>query len=131
MKLSSILASGLLVMCSTALAAGLPVGARAEVEALLDRLSSSGCQFNRNGSWYGATEASAHIRKKLDYLDGKGRLQSAEDFIRLAGTESSQSGKAYQVKCGSAPAQASAAWLQLRLLEIRQSAGNPTAVRSP
>ena len=35
--------------------------ASAEIEQLLARLVSSGCQFERNGSWHDAKEARSHI----------------------------------------------------------------------
>ncbi len=55
----------------TTTAAPLPPAARADVDALLTRLQSSGCEFNRNGSWYSGAEAKAHLLKKLDYLEAR------------------------------------------------------------
>lgn len=116
-----LLIAGSLVVSTSVLAdSELPAGARAEIERLLSGLSASGCEFFRNGSWHGAADAAAHLRMKYDYLDGKGRLHSAEEFIALAGTESSQSGKPYQVRCKDAPAIASADWLKARLAQIRR-----------
>ena len=66
---------------------------RAEIDAVLSRLQSSGCQFDRNGSWYSSSEAKDHILRKLDYLEGKTTIQSTEQFIALAATKSSSSGK--------------------------------------
>lgn len=103
----------------TAGAAPLPPAAHAEVLALLGRLEASGCQFNRNGSWYGGAEAKAHLVRKLDVLEGKGLVQSTEQFIELGASASSSSGKAYQVKCGAAEPQASASWLRSQLQQMR------------
>lgn len=73
--------TSLLALASVANAAPLPATARAEVDALLTRLQSSGCQFNRNGSWHAGAEARAHLLKKLDYLERKNLVQTAEQFI--------------------------------------------------
>jgi hypothetical protein len=74
---------------------------RAEIDALLGKLQASGCQFNRNGSWYSGTEARSHLLRKLEYFEDKGNVQNTEQFIELAASKSSSSGKPYQVKCGS------------------------------
>ena len=70
-----------LATCLAATATPLPPAARAEVDALLARLQSSGCEFNRNGSWHSGAEAKAHLLKKLDYLEGKNLVTTAEQFI--------------------------------------------------
>ncbi|HEX8604206.1 MAG TPA: DUF5329 family protein [Pseudoduganella sp.] len=105
--------------CGVAAAAPAPAPVRAEIDALLSRLQASGCQFNRNGTWHSAAEARTHLLRKLDYLEGKGKVQSAEQFIALGASGSSSSGKAYQVKCGSGAAVDSAAWLGGELAAIR------------
>lgn len=105
-----------------AAAAPLPPAAHAEVVALLNRLEASGCQFNRNGSWYSGAEAKAHLARKLDHLEGKGLVQSTEQFIALGASTSSSSGKAYQVKCGAAEPQASGNWLRGQLQQLRAPA---------
>jgi len=93
--------------------------ARGEIEVLLSRLAESGCQFLRNGNWYPAGEAQVHLRRKLDYLVDKGAVASAEDFIERAASQSSMSGRAYQVKCGSRAPVASGAWLRAELQRLR------------
>lgn len=102
-----------------AAAAPLPPTARAEVDALLTRLQSSGCEFNRNGSWYAGAEAKAHLLKKLDYLEGKDLVKTAEDFIEKGASTSSMSGKPYLVRCaGKAPVE-SGPWLKAELQQLR------------
>ncbi|WP_028101025.1 DUF5329 domain-containing protein [Pseudoduganella violaceinigra] len=97
----------------------LPAPARAEVDALLARLQSSGCQFNRNGSWYSGAEARTHLLRKLEYLEKKDMVKNAEQFIDLGAATSSSSGKPYMVKCGAAAALESKAWLTTELKAIR------------
>jgi len=100
-------------------AAPLPPAARAEVDALLARLQSSGCEFNRNGSWHAGAEAKAHLLKKLDVLERKDLVQTTEQFIERGASSSSMSGKAYLVRCaGKAPVE-SAQWLKAELQRLR------------
>lgn len=107
--------------CSAALAAPTPGPVRAEIDALLVRLQASGCEFNRNGSWYSGAEAKVHLTRKLEYLEGKSALQNTEQFIDLAASASSSSGKPYEVKCaGSAPTP-SRQWLSRELATVRSS----------
>ena len=108
-----------LTLACAAHAAPLPAPARAEVDALLARLQSSGCQFNRNGSWYSGAEAKGHLLRKLDYLEKKDLVKNAEQFIDLGAAASSSSGKPYLVKCGGAAAVESKAWLAAELKAIR------------
>jgi len=115
-------ALALLAFCASLLAEPLPAPAHAEVLSLLGRLEASGCQFNRNGSWYSGAEAKNHLVRKLDYLEGKGLVHSTEQFIELGASTSSSSGKDYQVKCGTAEAQPSARWLRRQLEQVRGSA---------
>jgi hypothetical protein len=116
---TALLASALWVAAGLCTAGSLPAAARAEVDALLTRLQKSGCEFQRNGSWYSGAEAKAHLLKKLDYLDGKNAVQSTEQFIELGASSSSASGKPYQVRCGNAPVVNSGPWLQGELKTLR------------
>lgn len=114
-----LLALPLALLLQAATAAPLPHAARAEVDALLTRLQASGCEFNRNGSWYGGAEARAHLLKKLDDLEGKGLVSTAEQFVEQGASRSSMSGKPYLVRCaGRAPVE-SAQWLKAELQAVR------------
>ena len=95
--------------------------ARAEIDALLSRLEASSCTFNRNGTWYPATEAKSHLLRKLKYLEDRGMVRSTEQFIELAGSSSSTTGKPYLVKCGSGAAVESGTWLRSQLDVLRSS----------
>lgn len=98
-----------------------PSTTRNEIQILLKKLQDSGCQFNRNGSWYSGTEAQTHLRKKIDYLERKNMLKSTKDFIKLGASSSSYSGKAYLVKCGATQAVESQIWLTDQLKILRES----------
>lgn len=95
--------------------------AKQEIEHLFAYLEGSGCQFNRNGTWYTASDAVAHIRKKYDYLVGKDLLNTTESFIEKAATESSMSGKPYQVKCEGQPEILSSTWFNNELKVYRSN----------
>ncbi len=114
------------VMSSSSMAAELPAASRAEIDALLNRLGSSGCQFNRNGSWYSSTDAKAHLASKLGYLIDKKKVEGTEQFITLAASTSSMSGKDYLVKCGTAQPVPSSAWLksELQIIRAKQASAN-------
>ena len=116
-----------ILLCVTLLTAGASswavapsTAARAEIEQLLAFVASSGCQFNRNDTWYPAPEASAHLAKKERYLEEHGQIATAEDFIAKAATKSSMTGKPYTVRCGSESAIASDEWLTAELRRFRQ-----------
>lgn len=98
-----------------------PAQAQREIDRLITALGQCGCQFQRNGSWYDADDAQAHLRKKYDWLVKRDMVASAEQFIERAGSQSSISGKPYQVRCGAGPAVTSASWLSARLAEIRRT----------
>lgn len=92
---------------------------KAEIAHLFTVLETSNCQFNRNGTWYKANEASAHLKTKYKYLQDKDLVPSAEKFIERAAKESSLSGKAYQIKCADNIALSSAPWFQSALKNYR------------
>ena len=94
-----------------------------EIGSLFTSLETSGCEFNRNGSWYNAAKASEHLKRKYDYLAKKHLADSAELFIARAATESSMSGKAYQVRCPSKAPVDSKVWFQDQLLHYRKAHG--------
>ena len=128
MRTTNILAVILVTLATTAsptFAADLPATSRAEIDALLNRLGASGCQFNRNGSWYSSAEAKAHLAKKLNYLVEKKKLDGTEQFIKLAASSSSMSGTPYQVRCGDSQPVASQIWLTTELQTIRAKAAPP------
>ena len=92
---------------------------RAEVAHLLGYLQSSGCQFQRNGSWYPSARAASHLNQKYEYMLKKGLVTDTESFIERAASASSASGKPYSVKCADAAAVPSAAWLRDELQRFR------------
>lgn len=109
------------LLASVAFAAAPTPAARAEIDHLLGHLERSGCDFARNGRWYPARDARAHLERKYRYLLDKGLVATAEDFIARAGSESSMSGKPYQVRCGAAAPVPSGEWLAGELRRYRDA----------
>ncbi len=107
--------------------------AHAEIDALHGRLAASQCRFNRNGTWYEAPEARAHLARKLTYRLDKELVGNAEQFIDLAATKSSMSGEPYLVACPGGPAVQSRAWLlaELQTLRAHQPPPKPAGTRAP
>jgi hypothetical protein len=90
-----------------------------EINSLLDFVEHSECRFVRNGSEYPGAQARAHLEKKLEYLEERDKITSAENFIDLAATQSSVSGRAYEVRC-PAGVQPADTWLKTELQRQRQ-----------
>jgi hypothetical protein len=93
---------------------------RAEIDALLARLQAPGCEFNRNGKWYEGADAQAHLLRKLEYIEDRTTVRSAEQFIDLAASTSSRSGKPYLVRCAGGEPVESRAWLREQLELLRR-----------
>lgn len=96
-----------------------PPMAQLEINHLLTFVAQSGCEFYRNGSWYDAKTAEAHIHYKYDYLVARDLVSSAEDFIDESATKSSFSGEPYAVKCNGRDPVASSQWLRDELARYR------------
>jgi hypothetical protein len=92
---------------------------------LLARLQSSACEFNRNGSWHSASEAKAHLLRKLKYLERRNPVHSTEQTIELGASTSSTTGEPYLVKCGNAAPVESRIWLANELKAMRSSVNAP------
>jgi len=90
--------------------------AQVEIDHLLDFVGASQCAFIRNGSSHPADAAKAHLAEKFQFA--KGRITTADEFIRYVATSSSISGEVYRVRCGSADVPAGA-WLSDELRRFR------------
>jgi Family of unknown function (DUF5329) len=123
----------LLILSLNTWAAPLSPTIQNEIDKLLFSLENSGCQFNRNGSWHSGPEAKKHLLKKLDYLKDKTTLKDTEQFIQLAASTSSMSGKPYQVQCGKTPAITSQEWFlqQLKTLRSHHVPPAPSVIKAP
>lgn len=120
MRLRRVWMVGLLALTQLVVAQVAPAAQR-EIDEILDGLLQSGCEFNRNGIWHTGAEAKKHLLQKLDYIRMRTRVQTAEEFIRLAASNSSTSGKPYLVRCqGKTPVE-SQEWLLSKLKSLRDT----------
>ena len=123
MKRSPLWLAAMCLFLVGAVRAALPPAAAMEVNYLLKQVESSGCEFYRNGSWYDAAHAMAHLRVKFDYLVAKNMIATAEDFIDKAASMSSLSGKVYRVKFPGGAEIESGQWLRSVLERYRAANG--------
>ena len=96
-----------------------PATAAIEISYLLGLIEQSGCEFFRNGTWYDAQRAQAHLRAKYDMLTATDQIKSAEDFIEKAASNSSMSGQPYQIRCGGGAAMTTRQWFSAALARYR------------
>lgn len=96
--------------------------AREEIQTLLAAMEQSGCDFYRNGSWHTATDAHAHLARKLAEAERRHPPRSADEFIDVVATRSSISGEPYRVRCPGVAPIASAVWFRQTLERSRQTA---------
>lgn len=96
-----------------------PTKVQIEVNFLLGYIEGSGCEFYRNGTWYDSRMAQVHLRDKYKYLVARNLINTTEDFIERAATESSLSGKPYEVRCNGGATVTSKQWLRDELARFR------------
>ena len=101
--------------------ANTPTTTAVEIDGLFSALLQSGCEFNRNGSWHSAKQASQHLQGKYDYLLKKNLVPNTEAFIERAASQSSMSSKPYLVRCPGQPEVNSKQWFTDQLQKIRAS----------
>jgi hypothetical protein len=90
-----------------------------EINFLLGFVEGSGCQFYRNGFWFCSKAAQEHLREKYNFLNLRNQVNSAEQFIDRAATESSFSGLPYEVRCNGGAVITSRQWLTEELARLR------------
>jgi len=101
--------------------AAAPSAAQIEINHLLGLIEQSGCEFFRNGTWYDAQRAQAHLRAKYEILAADGQIKTAEDFIEKAASNSSMSGRPYQIRCAGAAAMTTNQWFSAALTRLRRN----------
>jgi hypothetical protein len=107
-----------------------PPAAEMEINHLLGLIENSGCEFFRNGTWYDAQRAAAHLRAKYEALTANGQIESAEDFIDKAASSSSLSGQAYLMRCGGGAPMTTHQWFTAALARHRGASGAQHSLRT-
>jgi hypothetical protein len=89
----------------------------ARIEYLLAVVASlHDAELIRNGKAYDGAAAVRHLREKLE-LAGS-RVKTAEDFIRYCGSQSSVSGKPYEIRFPDGRVVLAADFLQQKLIDF-------------
>lgn len=107
----------LLVTCLSIWSFNVYASSEDEIAHLLDYVSKTGCQYERNGTMHTGVEAVQHINKKYNYF--KDDIKSTEDFIKYSATKSKMSGKFYKIHCVNKKPVKSSEWLVKELKRYR------------
>jgi hypothetical protein len=122
--MSRLFAVLLLTVATVAYAIDRTPAEEARIEYLLAVVASlQDAQFIRNGTAYDSTAAVQHMRAKLRMAAG--RVKTAEDFIRYCGSESSVSGKPYEIRFPDGRVVLSADFLRQKLAEFDEGNRHP------
>ena len=93
---------------------------RKKIEFLISSVANlPGAKFIRNGSEYDGKKAAEHLRMKLQKAGG--RIQTADDFIRLCASKSFISGKPYMIKSSDGKTIKSEAYFREKLKEYNST----------
>lgn len=95
---------------SAAAPAAPAIDQHARIEGLLAALAASHVVFIRNGSEHSPAEAADHLRSKWERAGD--RVRTAEDFIEVLGSRSSQTGEAYRVRAEDGSEREAGPWLR-------------------
>lgn len=95
-----------------------PESQKKEVEHLLEFVSTSDCEFERNGKKHPGEKASSHMNRKYNHFRDK--ITTTEEFIEYSGTKSTRSGEEYLIYCGTSDPIKSKDWLLEELRVYRQ-----------
>ena len=109
------------VSAATAAAAPAELSETEKIEALIKAVEGlKDATFVRNDVEYDAKDAAAHMRRKWEA--GKDRIKTARDFIALAASKSSTSGKPYLIRFKDGKELESAKFLTEKLGEMEKGA---------
>jgi len=95
------------------------------IDHLLRYVEKSGCVFIRNDKEYNSEEAAKHLQLKYDFF--RYEIKTPEEFIELAASKSSVSGRPYWVRCADHPPTPSADWLRRLSGDAICPVGGPSA----
>ena len=113
------LAAVVILVAATAHAAGL--SEKQKIEALIKSVDElKGAKFIRNGSAHDGKAAAQHMRRK--WKAGEKQIKTARDFIRLAASASSKSGKPYVIRFKDGREVESGTFLTQKLDEMEKGA---------
>ncbi len=90
---------------------------RKKIETLIASLEQlAGAVFIRNGQEYTLDDAMTHMREKWEWKELE--IKTADDFIRVAGSRSSTSGKAYVIRMPDGTEVQTEEWFRIQMESI-------------
>jgi hypothetical protein len=90
-----------------------------KIEALILSLKQIvGAKFIRNGQEYTLDEAIDHMRQKWEWK--KSEIKTVEDFIKIAGSKSSMSGKPYTIRMPDGSETKTEEWFRKQLDSMKK-----------
>jgi hypothetical protein len=120
-SIKALLGSLALVVTLGSVAHAAPAATAAdEITHLFGYLERSGCEFERNGRWYDAAAAKAHLQSKYQLASAGSQIVTAEEFIERVASKSSMSGLAYEVRCNGSEPRHLDGWLKEALVAYRR-----------
>lgn len=90
-----------------------PVDEQTKIDFLIGEVKRSPAVFIRNGREYRSDRAAAHLARKLRFAGQ--RVQTARQFIVGIATQSSETGKPYEIRWPDGKRQRLSDWLYARL----------------
>ena len=91
-----------------------------KIEYLISSVENfKGAKFIRNGTEHDGKEAAEHLRSKLKSAGGK--VQTADDFIRLCASKSFISGKPYTIRSSDGTTENSEQYFRKKLMEYHST----------
>ena len=103
-----------------------PLSEPQKIEALITSIDQlKGAVFIRNGSEYSGAQAAHHLRMKWD--NAGSHVKTAEDFIDKCASQSSMSGKKYQIRFANGKTVDSAVYFREELRKISPPSPLPSA----
>ena len=107
----------LMLLFAQTVSADVPPEMQHEVDYLIEFVSKSPCQIERNWVNHSGPEAIAHIQQKYDYF--RDDIQTTEQFIEFSAAKSTMTGRDYQLKCTGQKSIKTRDWLLLELEKYR------------
>jgi hypothetical protein len=123
-NINALLALFLILLPWCDAAANVTEASEQEISHLLDYIGNSECSFIRNGASYSGARAREHIQRKYTYI--KNRIDTTEQFIQHAATQSSITKSKYLVRCNDITT-STGSWLEQELKEFRRTASSPSS----
>ena len=97
--------------------ADVPPETRHEVDHLIEFVSNTPCQIDRNWTKHSGPEALVHIQQKYDYF--RDDIKTTEQFIEYSASKSTMTGRDYLLKCKGQSTIKTRDWLLQELQQYR------------